>query len=156
MLQRASDEAEIGIAQRTDLAAVRALIIAGLTQRWRSYSASKNPDLEAFESTYASAVIVIAKVGDEIVGCGILVPEAPKVGRIVRMSVATVRQRTGIGGRVLRRLLDEAVQLGHSHVVLETSADWDSAISFYERHGFAPTEQRDGDQHFRFDLQIRG
>jgi ribosomal protein S18 acetylase RimI-like enzyme len=43
------------------------------------------------------------------------------------------------------------------HAVLETSAHWNSAVGFYERHGFTPTEQRDGDQHFRLDLgAVRG
>ncbi len=145
------NEPVVTLAQPHDLAAVRALIIAGLTQRWGSYVDSMNPDLESFERTYASASIVVAIEG-EIVGCGVLIAETPGIGRIVRMSVASDRQRTGIGGRVLRGLLDRAVALGYSQIVLETSADWDSAVAFYKRHGFVPTEQRDGDQHFRFDL----
>ncbi len=131
---------------------MRALIVAGLTQRWGDYDASMNPDLEAFEATYGAAAIVVAKRLNEIVGCGILVAEGSRVGRIVRMSVAGDRQRRGIGGRVLHRLLDEALRRGYARVVLETSADWHSAVGFYERHGFVRTEQRDGDQHFCFDL----
>ena len=78
------------------------------------------------------------------------------MARIVRMSVVNMQQRTGIGGEVLRALLEHAVQLGYSQVVLETSAHWHSAVAFYTRHGFTPTEQRDGDQHFRFDLERIG
>lgn len=152
-----ANELTIGLAGANELVEVRALIIAGLTQRWGNYLHPANPDLEAFERTYANASIIAARRDGEIVGCGILIDEAPKVARIVRMSVANALQRTGIGGQVLRALLERAVQLGYSQVVLETSAHWHSAVAFYTRHGFTPTEQRDGDQHFRFDLDgIRG
>ncbi len=149
---RAGDELAIGLALPEELPAVRALIVAGLTQRWGSYLQSANPDLAAFERTYANASVIAAKRAGEVVGCGILVAEAPGIARIVRMSVAADLQRTGIGGKVLRALLDRAVQLGYSRVVLETSADWHSAVGFYKHYGFVPTEQRDGDQHFAFDL----
>jgi GNAT superfamily N-acetyltransferase len=156
-MRRAADGVAIGLAQRRDFAAARALIIAGLTQRWGDYRHSMNPDLEAFECTYSRASVIVATRDCEVVGCGILVDDAPGVARIVRMSVAADLQGTGIGGNVLRALLERAVQLGYSEVVLETSADWHSAVRFYARHGFTPTEQRDGDQHFRFDLaRIRG
>jgi GNAT superfamily N-acetyltransferase len=156
-MRPATDGLTIGLARESDLATVRALIIAGLTQRWGDYRHSANPDLEAFERTYANASVIVATRDAEVVGCGILITEAPGIARIVRMSVAADLQRTGIGGKVLRALLERAVRLGCSEVVLETSADWHSAVSFYTRHGFAPTEQRDGDQHFRFDLaRFRG
>ena len=145
----------VSLAQPHELPAIRALIIAGLTQRWRIYADAANPDLQSFERTYASASIIVAKLQVEIVGCGILIEETTGVGRIVRMSVAGDRQRAGIGGHVLRALLDRAVQLGYARVVLETSADWHSAVSFYEQHGFVRTEQRDGDLHFTFDLRDR-
>ena len=151
-MPRAVDGVTIGLAHNRDLAAVRALIIAGLTQRWGDYRRAANPDLEAFERSYATASVIVATRDGEVVGCGILVAEAPGIARIVRMSVAAGLQRTGIGGGVLRALLERAVRLGYAEVVLETSADWQSAVSFYTRHGFTPTEQRDGDQHFRFDL----
>jgi len=145
-------ELVVGVARSDDLPAVRALIITGLAQRWDGYLHSANPDLEAFERAYADALVVAAKRAHVIVGCGILTAEAPGVGRIVRMSVAADAQRTGIGGQVLRVLLEHALRLGHTRVVLETTADWHSAVRFYTRHGFTPTEQRDGDQHFSFDL----
>ncbi len=151
-----ANELAIGLARANELAAVRALIVAGLTQRWGNYLHSANPDLEAFERTYANASIIAARREDEIVGCGILIEEAPQVARIVRMSVANTQQRTGIGGEVLRALLERAMQLGYSQVVLETSAHWHSAVAFYTRHGFTPVELRDGDQHFRFDLERIG
>ena len=121
-MRRAADEVAIGLAQHRDLAAVRALIVAGLTQRWGDYRHSMNPDLEAFERTYSGASVIVATRDGEVVGCGILVAEAPGVARIVRMSVAADLQRTGIGGNVLRALLERAVSLGYSEVVLETSA----------------------------------
>ena len=50
---RAADELAIGLAQHRDLAAVRALIVAGShAALGRAIVHSMNPDLEAFERTY--------------------------------------------------------------------------------------------------------
>ena len=143
----------IALAKRNELAAVRTLVIQGLTERWKSYDPSFNPDLEAFAEVYASAVVVVAKEGDKLVGCGVLQKEAEGIGRIVRMSVRADRRRHGIGSAVLRALLANAVELGYTEVVLETTASWESAVSFYKGHGFVPTVIQDGDQHFRFPLK---
>jgi GNAT superfamily N-acetyltransferase len=146
---------QIDVAQPHDFAAVRALIVEGLTQRWRQYDAARNPDLEAFESYYGSALTVVARRAAVIVGCGTLIFEAPCVARIVRMSVADTQRRNGVGRGVLQSLIDHAVRLGYAAIVLETSADWPSAVAFYDGCGFIRTHQRDGDQHFRLDLGDR-
>jgi len=145
----------IEVAQPRDFAAVRALIVEGLTQRWREYDPSRNPDLEAFESYYGSALTVVARRAGVIVGCGTLIFEAPRVARIVRMSVADAHRRSGVGRAVLQSLIEHAVRLGYAAIVLETSADWRSAVAFYDGCGFARTHERDGDQHFRLDLGDR-
>lgn len=146
----------VDLARPNEWAAVRALIIRGLTERWGSYESSCNPDLEAFGRCYADAVVVAAKEEGAIVGCGVLRKERDGVGRIVRMSVLGERQRRGIGSAVLCALLERAEEIGYHEVVLETTASWESAVSFYKGHGFIPTVIRDGDQHFRYPLQRTG
>jgi ribosomal protein S18 acetylase RimI-like enzyme len=143
----------IALAKPSELAAVRALIIQGLTQRWKSYEPSRNPDLESFDQCYADAVIVVAKEAGKIIGCGVLRKESDGIGRIVRMSVLGERQRQGIGSEVLRVLLAHAAEIGYQEVVLETTASWVSAVSFYKRYGFVPITIHDGDQHFRFPIK---
>ena len=146
----------IAVARRQDYPAVRALIVEGLTQRFREYDPSRNPDLEAFESHYGSALTVVARRAAVIVGCGTLIFEAPRVARIVRMSVAAAHRRSGVGRAVLKNLIEHAVRLGYAAIVLETSADWQSAVAFYDSCGFVRTHRRDGDQHFRLDLRDCG
>lgn len=145
----------IDVAQRQDYPAVRALIVEGLAQRWREYDPSRNPDLEAFESYYASALTVVARRAAIIVGCGTLIFEAPRVARIVRMSVADAHRRSGVGRAVLQNLIEHAIRLRYEAIVLETSADWHTAVAFYDSCGFVRTHQRDGDQHFQLDLGDR-
>ena len=152
---RTFDDLLVDVADRRDFPAVRALIVEGLTQRWRVYDPSRNPDLEAFDTHYASALTLVARRAGAIVGCGTLLLEAPGVARIVRMSVAAAHRRSGVGRAVLEHLIEHAVRLGYAQIVLETSADWHSAVAFYDSCGFLRTQQRDGDQHFRLDLDAR-
>jgi len=152
MKQCRTEQLSIDLAQPRDVPAVRALIVAGLTERWGTYDHSRNPDLVCFESHYADASTLVAKVDDVIVACGSLIAQAPRIGRIVRMSVAVTHRRDGIGRRLVRALLERAALLGYVEVVVETNVDWHSAIALYEGEGFVRTEQRDGDQHFRYVL----
>ena len=141
-------------AKPNDLSKVRALIVRGLTQRWGQYEPSFNPDLETFGDFYADALVLVARTqDDQIIGCGILIQETENTGRIVRMSVMAERQRTGIGTSILKSLLERANALGYKDVVLETTAAWESANSFYTQQGFVPTREIDGDQHFQLVLK---
>ncbi len=136
-------------AHSTEYAAVRALIIQGLTQRWGKYDASSNPDLEDFADFYPQATVLVAKVGDLIIGCGVLVKEDDTVGRIVRMTVRADHQRAGVGRKILAALLAAAKTAGYREVVLETTSTWTSAVDFYSACGFLPSKLESGDQHFR-------
>jgi ribosomal protein S18 acetylase RimI-like enzyme len=135
-------------ASRDDYPAVRALIVAGLAERWNTYQAAFNPDLEDFAGYYGSSIVVVAKDEYHVVGCGVLMEESPGVGRIVRMSVSRDQRRTGVGSKVLLALLEAASRVGYGQVVLETTATWESAIAFYKAHDFIPAVIENGDQHF--------
>lgn len=136
-------------AHPSEYAAVKALIIQGLTQRWGKYDASFNPDLEHFADSYQQAVVLVAKIDDLMIGCGVLLKEVDTVGRIVRMTVSADHQRTGVGRKILAALLAAAVVAGYSKVLLETTSTWQSAVAFYTACGFVPVKMEDGDQHFR-------
>lgn len=135
-------------AHPSEYAAVRALLIQGLTARWGNYDASFNPDLEHFADSYQQAVVLVAKISDLIIGCGLLLREADAVGRIVRMTVCAERQRTGVGQKILAALLAAAKAAGYSEVLLETTSTWTSAVTFYSACGFVPSKLESGDQHF--------
>lgn len=87
-----------------------------------------------------------------LVGTGALIPEAPGVSRIVRMSVDRGCRRAGIGRRILSRLIEHARAQGSRRIVLETTDTWNDAIAFYLRCGFHITGRGDGEIHFSLDL----
>lgn len=147
-LLRGSGDAVVVVADPSEYAAISALVIDGLVERWGWHDSTLNLDLKSFASFYKDATVFVAKVGHQIVGCGVLVKERQDVGRIVRMSVSKQWRRSGIGSQVLAALLQKATVLGFTSIVLETSADWESAIRFYLSNGFTPTTVADGDQHF--------
>ncbi|NWF79438.1 MAG: GNAT family N-acetyltransferase [Chloroflexi bacterium] len=131
---------------------VRALILAGLAERWGVLDPARNGDLEDIAFSYRNADVLVALLGDRVVGAGVCVPRSPAVGEIVRMSVAGDLRRHGIGRAVLQTLCVRAQTAGLTRIVLETTATWDDAIRFYLRYGFQMTHAKDGDVYFALDL----
>lgn len=66
------------------------------------------------------------------IGCGRLLPD----GHIGRMAVLAHWRRHGVGGALLRFLMDAARSDGHRRSILNAQVD---AIPFYERYGFEVT-----------------
>ena len=131
---------------------VLTLIIEGLRDRWGAYDPAKNPDLDAFPAHFQDSVILIARQDDCLVGTGILRPSTAGEAEIVRMSVRRDLRRMGIGARILSELLAIARRGGIKTVRLETTATWESAVAFYEKHGFRRTHITAGDRHFALEL----
>jgi len=131
-----------------DTAAVKQLLIDGLSERWGAYEPRLNPDLESFPQSYAGSLILVAKTAGTVVGTGTLRPISQHRAEIVRMSTATSSRRTGVASTVLKHLLEHARSDGAHEVVLETTTSWASAIAFYMKHGFAMTHEQGGDTHF--------
>jgi len=137
-----------------DSTAVRRLLIDGLTERWGTYEAHFNPDIESFPLSYVGSTILVAKQCEQIVGTGILKATADDGAHIVRMSVAASHRRCGIGSRILRRLIAVAGQQGIRELTLETSTSWTSAVDFYVRCGFRKTRESGGDTYFAYTLGV--
>ena len=128
------------------------LILEGLKEHWGSIDTQRNPDLDDIAASYTRGFFLVAALGDRIVATGALIPRAAGVAEIVRMSVARAERRRGIGSAVLRRLLEDAKAAGYQKIILETTATWDEAIAFYQKHGFRFTHLRGGDTFFALDL----
>jgi len=133
-----------------DISAARQLLIDGLEERWGSYTAHFNPDVEAFPATYDAALVLVAKESDRIIGTGTLKLLEPHRAEIVRMSVTRAHRRSGVGSRILGDLLNLARQHGVREVVLEITSTWDSAMSFYVQQGFRRTHEQDGNTYFSY------
>jgi predicted N-acetyltransferase YhbS len=138
--------------QPEDQTAVRALILEGLGERWGTLDATKNPDLENISASYAGDYSRVVVQEGRIVGTGALIPRAEAEMEIRRMSVRCDLRRRGIGGAILRRLIEDARSSGCRTVILETTSTWRDAADFYRKHGFRVTHQQDGDTYFLLEF----
>lgn len=87
------------------------------------------PADEEFDAHDADSLHAVAYDGDRPVATGRLLPDA----RIGRMAVLPAYRGTGVGGRLLERLVRCAAERGEPAVTLSSQV---RAICFYERHGF--------------------
>ena len=68
----------------------------------------------------------------------------PDEAFVQTMAVAPAAQGSGLGGRLLTELLEEAARRRQRVVSLEVRAGNDRALRLYERHGFTRTGVRRG------------
>ena len=71
----------------------------------------------------------LAYAGDQPVGTARLLPD----GHIGRMAVLKPWRRRGVGGLLLRNLIQKAREQGHREALLSAQVH---AVPFYEGHGF--------------------
>ena len=138
-----------------DVSAVRDLILAGLEEHWGWLDPQRNPDLDNILEYYRSEWFLVGELDGRIIATGALLAEQPGVARIVRMSVARSERRKGVGRSLLIGLLGLAQATGFQQVVVETTATWEDAVSFYRNCGFQELGEREGDRHFALDLKVR-
>ncbi len=146
------DEWIIRLFQPEDQTAVKTLILDGLRERWGELDPSKNPDLADIAASYAEGSSGWRRSSGRIVGTGALVPRGEGVSEIRRMSVAHDLRRRGIGGAILRRLIEDARSAGCRTIILETTSTWRDAAGFYRKHGFRVTHRQGDDTYFLLEL----
>ena len=134
--------------------AVRTLILAGLADHFEALDPSLNRDLDDIQSNYVDRgnCFLVVFDGEEIIGTGALINEAPGTCRIVRMSVAVHRRRQGLARLLVQELISKAINQGHKKIVVETNDDWMGAIRLYQTCGFQPYDHRDGEIHMELDI----
>ncbi len=137
-----------------DQEAARALILAGLGERFQEMDSTLNLDLVNIWASYVSTGgrFLVAAANDRLVGTGGLVLETAERARIVRMSVAADQRRQGIARRIVQELISLGQRCGCSKIVVETNEDWFQAIALYKQCGFQPYDHRHGERHFELDL----
>jgi predicted GNAT family N-acyltransferase len=87
------------------------------------------PEADEFDDDDPRSVHAVAFDGDRAVATGRLLPGA----RIGRMAVLAPYRRSGVGGRILARLIEVAAARGDTELVLSSQA---YVRAFYVRHGF--------------------
>lgn len=103
--------------------AAKAVVLAGLAERFDSMDHALNPDLNAIVQTYTEngEVFLVGRYQHEVVCTGALIQESPNIGRIVRMSVLKAYRRRGFARLMLSELEQAAKSKGFSRIVLETT-----------------------------------
>ena len=125
-----------------DLAACRAL--------FREYQASLGIDLgyQDFEQELATLPgkyapprgrLLVARLGDELLGCGALRPLGDRDCEMKRLYVRPAARGTGLGRALAERLIAIAREQGHARMRLDTLPTMGSAQRLYEALGFGDT-----------------
>lgn len=129
----------------TETQQARALILAGMAERWGWLDESANPDLDDIWQSYCLAWhrFFVGVVDGQMVATGALLFEAVGIGRIVRMSVAKTWRGKGFGRLMTDHLITAARQANCHTLLVETNESWHSALTLYRTVGFTQTH-RDG------------
>ena len=86
-------------------------------------------------------IFVVARAGDEVVGCGAIQFIDATTAEIKRTWVDPARRGIGLGRRLLEHLESEIRGSGRSRVVLDTNDALTEAISMYGRLGYIPIDR---------------
>ncbi len=84
----------------------------------------------------ATGRFIVAVSGGVAVGCGGLQSLSDDIGEIKRMWVHREWRGLGLAGRLLRRLEEESVALGHRVVRLDTNSSLTEALAMYRAAGY--------------------
>ena len=115
-------------ARTGDVRAIRGLINANLA----SGRLLDKPTVTLYEDIQ-EFVVAVRPPGDQVIGCGALHVMWEDLAEIRTIAVAAGLQRQGVGGQLVRALLDRATALGVRRVFVLTFA-----VSFFGRYGFQP------------------
>ncbi len=102
---------------------------AGSVRRAVFVQEQKIPEALEWDEHDGSSRHCVAFLGTEAVGTGRLLED----GRIGRMAVLSDQRRSGLGGRILERLIDAARESGFERVKLSAQI---YVLDFYRSHGF--------------------
>lgn len=80
--------------------------------------------------------VLVARLGETVVGCVGLMPTVPGDFELVKMAVDPDHQGLGTGRRLITAALERARALGARRVLLETNSALTSAVHLYETSGF--------------------
>ncbi len=130
-----------------DQAVARALILAGLGERFGFIDETRNPDVDDIAAQYLAGghLFLVAEMAGEVVGAGALLFEADGATcQLVRVSTRRDLRGQGIARQIVAALLAEARPRGRPRIWVETNEEWHDAIALYQRMGFTEYARRDG------------
>ncbi|GAC1635174.1 MAG: hypothetical protein NVS9B14_12060 [Candidatus Acidiferrum sp.] len=85
----------------------------------------------------------LARLNTELVGCIALreLESPPRSGEVKRMYVQPAHRQHGIAKALLGALESFALNAGYDWLYLDSAPGMDTAIAFYQRHGYDPCER---------------
>jgi GNAT superfamily N-acetyltransferase len=95
---------------------------------------------DAQELTRPAGILLIARVGDQPVGCGALKLHGDAPVELKRMWIAPAARGLGLGRRLLGELERFAREAGASVIRLETNQALMEAIALYRRSGYVEVD----------------
>jgi GNAT superfamily N-acetyltransferase len=130
-----------------DQPVARALILAGLGERFGFIDETRNPDVDDIAAHYLAQghLFLVAELAGVVVGTGALLFEDDGATcQLVRVSTRRDLRGQGIARLIVEALLAEARQRGRRRVWVETNEGWRDAIALYQRLGFTIIERCGG------------
>jgi GNAT superfamily N-acetyltransferase len=91
--------------------------------------------------------VLVARLGDQVVGCVGLAPARPGVVELVKMAVSPAHQGHGTGRALIAAAIVRARALGATRIELESNRRLAAAVHLYEASGFrhlGPDEHQPG------------
>jgi DNA-binding MarR family transcriptional regulator len=115
---------------------------------------------EGFDATIWPAdatSFLIARLGGQPAGCGVLKTLDPKIGEIARMWVDKPHRGLGLAERILTALEAQAAELGFTTVRLDTNRALDEAKAMYRGAGYReiPRYNNNPYAHHWFEKRLR-
>jgi putative acetyltransferase len=104
------------------------------------YPAESNHLLDVAALSDPAVTFLVARAGDEAVGCGAILNDPRGWGELKRMYVRPDRRGRGVGKRVLAELEAVARDSGLRLLRLETGIHNGEALALYRRAGFTERE----------------
>jgi len=99
-------------------------------------------------------VIFMAVAAGEPVGTVALIPDGRNNLELAKMAVSPRYQGLGVGGRLMERCIEYAVQQGVRTIWLESHTKLDTALRLYRRHGFVEIPVDPNSQYKRADIRM--
>ncbi len=127
-----------------------------LDQRFAGgFDVARSLSADPQETRPPRGAFLLARLDDEVIGCGALKCLEPGVASIKRMWIAPDCRGMGFGRRILQALEVQAKALGVSLLRLETNRHLGGADVFYRRHGYRDVPPFNDDPYADFWFEKR-
>lgn len=114
-----------------------------LNMEWLDrYALTEPADISMLENYQAEILdtggcIFLAQQGEEIIGSAALIQESPGEFELAKMAVTAAWQGKGISKMLIEKCIARAKELGAKKIYLVSNSKLATAVSLYEKYGFA-------------------